>query len=134
MHRPTEKLSVKNVERSGFSHLSGAKYKGDSLLCLCKIQFTGDLYSLSSSWFSKVDNSTKLSCNWTAWLKLPNLTTAYPDPFSVIKKLSSLMFLWSIRLSWRNLTESMIWKVIRFFYSSEYSPHTLYNSRWWMRE
>jgi len=134
MHRPTEKLSVKNVEIYGFSHLSGAKYKGDSLLCFCKIQFTGELYSRLSSWFSKVDNSLKLSCNWTAWLKLHNLTTAYPDPFSVIKKLSSLMFLWSIRFSWRNLTESMTWKVIRFFYSSEYSPHTLCNSRWWMRE
>jgi len=49
IHRPTEKLSVKYVEISGFSHLSGAKYKGDSLLCLWKKQFTGDLYFLSNS-------------------------------------------------------------------------------------
>jgi len=49
MHRPTEKLSVKYVDISGFSHLSGAKYKGDSLLCLWKKQFTGDLYFLSNS-------------------------------------------------------------------------------------
>ena len=130
MHRPTEKLSVKNVERKGFSHLSREKYKGDSLLCLCKIQFTGDWYSRLSSWFSKVVNSLKLSCYWTAWLKFPNLTTAYPDPFFVIKKLSSLMFLCSIWFSWRNLTESMTWKAIRFFYSSEYSPYILCNSRW----
>jgi len=132
MHRPTEKLSVKYVDRSGFSHLSGAKYKRDSLLCLCKMQFTGDLYSRSSSCFSKVDNSSKLSNNCTAWLKLLNFTTTYPDPFSVIKKLSSLMFLWSIRFSCRKLTESMIWRVKRFFYSSEYSPYILCISRYWI--
>jgi len=134
MHRPTEKLSVKYVERSGFSHLSGAKYKGDSLLCFCKIQFTGDLYSRLSSWFSKVDNSSKLSCNWIAWLKLPNLTTAYPGSLSVIRKLSNLMFLWSIRFSWRMLIESMSCRVIRFFYLSEYSPNSLCNSRCWISE
>jgi len=63
MHRPTEKLSVKKVERSGFPHLSGAKYKGDSLLCLCKIQFKGEAYSPLSICFSKVDNSWNCSCN-----------------------------------------------------------------------
>ena len=134
MQRPTEKLTVKNVERSGFSHLSGAKYKGDSLLCLCRIKFTGELYSVLNCWFSKVNNSSKLSCNWTAWLKLPNLTTAAPDSLSVIKKLSSLMFLWSIRFSWRKLTESTIWRVNRFFYSSECSLYILYNSRCWISE
>jgi len=134
MHIRTEKLSVKYVERSGFSHLSGAKYKGDSLLCLCKIQFTGDLNSLLNSLFSKVDNSSKLSSNWTAWLKLPNLTTVSPDSFSPIKKLSSLMFLWRILFSCRNLTESTIWRVKRFFSSSEYSPYILCNSRWRIRE
>jgi len=45
MHRPTEKLSVENVEIYGFSHLSGAKYKGHSPLCLCKIPFTDDFSS-----------------------------------------------------------------------------------------
>jgi len=134
MHKLTEKLSVKYVERSGFSHLSGAKYKGNSLLCLYKIQFTGDYYFCLSSWFSKVENSSKLSCNWTAWLKLPNLTTDSPDSFSAMKKLSSLMFLWRIRFSWRNLTESMIWRVKRFFSSFEYSPYILCSSRWWINE
>jgi len=44
MQSPTEKLSVKYVERFGFSHLSGAKYKGDSLPSFCTKQFIGDLY------------------------------------------------------------------------------------------
>jgi len=134
MQRPTEKLSVKNVERSGFFHLSGAKYKGDSLLCLYTIQFKGGLYFLSNIYRSKTDYSSKFSSNWNAWLKLPSLTTSFPDLFSVIKKLSSLMFLWSIRFSWRKLTEPRIWRIKIRFYSFENSPLILCNSRWWVSE
>jgi len=42
MHRPIEKLSVKYEEKPGFPHLSGARYKGGSLIYLWTILFTGD--------------------------------------------------------------------------------------------